>query len=115
MMIELLLAGAMLQAVPNVKNPTAVSFKCVDHDRDTGHDILIVDNATGTTLQTIAGGDPALDVNGDVTIPLNVQPVAFGTYHIKVRVLAGALSSDLSTPSNVWERVPGAPSKPVVK
>lgn len=96
-----------------VKNPRAVIFTCVDHAQDTGHEIDILDSK-GVVIQTIQGGDPAADANGDVTIAINVQPVTFGSYTIKVRAVAGALKSVDSAPSVVWERVPGQPGQPRV-
>lgn len=96
------------------RNITAVTFECPDHDRDTGHEVDIVRVSDGVVIQTIQGGDPAADANGDVTIKLNVQPVAFGAYRVVVRAMAGALRSVNSEASEVWERVPGAPLKPRV-
>lgn len=105
----------LLWAVPamaqTVKNPRAVIFTCPDHATDTGHEIDILD-AKGVVIQTIQGGDPAADASGDVTITINVQPVTFGSYTIKVRAVAGVLKSPDSMASAVWERVPGQPGQP---
>lgn len=95
-----------------VRNPSAVIFTCPDHDRDTGHEIDIVNMVTGLVVQTISAGDPPADANGDVTVPLNVQPVAFGEYVIRARATFGVLTSRDSEPSAVWQRVPGQPGRP---
>jgi hypothetical protein len=105
------LLTAMLQ-VP-VTNPRAVIFTCPDHAQDTGHEIDIV-NAQGVVIQTLTAGDPAADTAGDVEIPINVQPVTFGSYTVRVRATFGAIKSLSSDPSAVWERSPGKPGTPRV-
>ena len=51
-----------------------------------------------------------------ITSTLNVMPLTFGAAYIaKVKAIAGAVASDWSTASNPFDRVPGPPSKPVVK
>lgn len=112
-MVDMLLLVGLLQ-VPPVANPRAVTFQCPDHAQDTGHEVDIRDS-TGAVIQTLQGGDPPADANGDVTIPINVQPITFGTYTIVVRAVAGSLKSADSVASDAWTRVPGAPAKPVVK
>lgn len=104
--------SALAQGV--AKNPTAVIFTCPDHATDTGHEVDIV-SASGTVMQTIAGGDPPADASGDVRITLNVQPIAFGEYFIRIRAIVGAMKSDDSTPSPIWQRVPGRPGGPRVE
>lgn len=104
-----------MSAEAQVKNPTGVLFQCPDHDRDSNHEVDIVDDATGNVIQTIQAGDPPADTNGDVLVTLNVQPIAFGNYTFVVRAVAGTLKSEDSTPSDVWSRVPGKPTKPVVQ
>lgn len=106
----LLAASAEAQTQEPVKNPRAVIFQCPDHDRDTGHEIDIIDEASGKVVQTIAAGDPAPDAAGDVRIDINVQPVSFGRYVVRARATFGAIRSPDSTPSPVWERTPGRPS-----
>jgi hypothetical protein len=109
-MLELLLM-VVLQSM--VVNPRSVVFSCPDHALDTGHEIDIV-NASGAVIQTIQGGDPAADGNGDVTVSINVQPVAFGSYTVRVRATAGDVESLDSVASDVWQRAPGQPGKPRV-
>jgi hypothetical protein len=106
MILEWLLVAALQTAVVN--NPRAVLFSCPDHASDTGHEIDIIDS-TGTVIQTIQGGDPVADANGGVRIDINVQPIAFGNYSVKVRAVAGALKSADSLPAS-FSRVPGQPA-----
>lgn len=112
MLGELTLA-LMLQLTAPVKNPTKVLIVCPDHDQDNEHEIDIIDT-NGTVVQTLLGGDPARDANGDVPFLINVQPVKFGIYTVKVRAVSVGLKGEDSLPSNLWERVPGAPGTPKV-
>jgi len=119
MLHTLLLATALFAQTPPppapvVKNPTLVTFTCADHDRDTQHELDII-NVDGAVVQTLLIGDPPADADGVVHATINVQPVAFGSYTVKVRAVAGDLKSDDSVASAVWQRVPGAPSKPSVR
>jgi hypothetical protein len=110
--------GGVAEAqTPPVKNPTAVTFTSVDHAALTGYEVDFVRASDGTVIQTLTVAKAATTVltNGDVRISYNVQPVAFGTYTLRVRAVAGALSSSNSPNSDPWERVPGAPSKGVVQ
>lgn len=102
-----------LAQVPPAKNPTAVEFMSADHAAVTGYEVDIL---TGTTvLTTLSLGKGAL-AGGIVTLPLNVQPIAFGTYTLRVRAVASpTLKSENSVVSDPWDRVPGAPSKPTIK
>lgn len=102
---------ATLQAQAPIKNPTAVLFTCPDHALDDQHELDIIRVSDMVVVQTILGGDPPADAAGDVRININVQPVAFGQYTIRVRAVAGALKSDNSAPTAIWERAPGAPTK----
>jgi len=116
-MFAVLLIAATLGVqtpAPIVKNPTAVVFTCADHARDDQHEIDIV-NSSGVVVQTMLVGDPPADANGDVVVTINVQPIAFGSYTFVARAVAAAVKSANSTPSDVWDRVPGAPSKPIAK
>lgn len=111
----LLLAALGVQTpAPVVKNPTTIAFQCADHARDDQHEVDIVTSA-GVVVQTLLVGDPPADANGDVVVTVNVQPVAFGSYTFVARAVAATLKSANSTPSDVWERAPGAPSKPIAK
>ena len=110
-----LVAGVAAAQTPPVKNPSGLKFQCPDHAQDTGHEVDIVHATTGAVVQTLTFGDPALDANGDVVLAINVQPVSFGSYRFVARATAGASKGKDSAPSDVWERTPGAPSKPVVQ
>ncbi len=102
-----------------VANPRQVIFECPDHATDTGHEIDIVsvnaDGTEGAVIQTIQGGDPALNADGDVVIPISVQPIKKGTYRIKVRVVEDGVKSVDSEASDSWVRAPGPPGKPSVQ
>ena len=108
-------AGLALQIPVVVRNPTQVTFMCPDHDQDTGHELDIVNAVTGAVVQTLALGDPPADAQGNVMFAINVQPVQFGTYIVRARSTANGVKSANSPDSDVWERVPGPPSKPVVQ
>jgi len=112
-LIALIVAAPALAQDATKRNPSAVLFTCPDHAADTGHEVDIV-NAQGQVVQTIQGGDPPADANGDVRVALNVQPIAFGVYTVKVRATYGAIKSIDSEASETWERAPGQPSKPRV-
>jgi hypothetical protein len=99
-----------------VKNPRSVEFQCPDHDKDTGHDLELRD-ASGTVLAVIPLGDPVMGADCWVVAPINVQPIDFsvGNTAVTRSTYEGGISSVNSEVSNVWERVPGAPSKPRVQ
>ena len=108
-----------LLAVPvsaQVKNPTILTFTSADHNHPqaTGYEIDIV-KPDGTIVQTITVPKASTTVNsaGSVVVAINVQPVAFGLYTFVSRLMASAIKSPNSPPSDQWERTPGAPSKPV--
>lgn len=100
-----------------VKNPTAITFTSVDHTHAevTGYEVDIV--RAGVVVQTLNVAKSATTVlpNGDIRVAVNVQPISFGTYTFVARTVAGAVKSVNSTPSDTWERAPGAPSKPGVQ
>lgn len=100
------------QAVP-IKNPSGIAFTCPDHDRDDQHELDIVKESDGSLLQTLLLGDPPASATGEVVGSINVQPIAFGQYRFVLRAVAGALKSENSLPSDIWERVPGRPSMPI--
>lgn len=115
MFVVIVLCATAAHAQTREINPTRVIFSCADnHDQHTSHevDILRVD---GTVLQTVILGTAPPDASGDVTLTINVQPIAFGTYTVRVRAVAGGVKGADSLPSNVWDRVPGAPGKPKVQ
>lgn len=98
-----------------VKNPSVLAFQCPDHNQDDAHEIDIVRVSDGAVIQTLAAGDPPLTGTAEVEVAVNVQPVAFGQYRFVVRALAGAVKSDNSAPSAIWERAPGKPTGLVVR
>lgn len=113
LLVLLLPALASAQTAP-VKNPTKAIFTSPDAASVTGYEVDII-GPTGTVVQTLTFPATAPDANGDVTLTLNVQPVAFGVYTAVVRAVSAGLKSVNSEPSNTWERVPGQPSKPKVQ
>lgn len=110
----LLLSSAPVQAqVPPVKNPTAVEFTSADHATVTGYEVDILNGTTVLTTLSLGKGTLA---GGIVTLPLNVQPIAFGTYTLRIRAVASpTLKSENSPSSDPWDRVPVAPGKPTNK
>jgi len=108
-MIPLLLALSLVFQA-SVKNPRFIDFECPDHTLDDQHELEIVRVSDGVVIQTILLGDPPATTLGIVTAPLNIQPVAFGTYFVRIRAVVGTVKSELSDPSNTWDRVPGKPS-----
>jgi hypothetical protein len=114
MIVELALTASLLQSA-TVKNPRNVEFACPDHDRDDQHELDIVRTSDGAVIQTLLLGDPPVSADGLVRATFNVQPVAFGEYVARVRVVAGGQKSEDSPDSNVWARTPGSPSGVVTK
>jgi hypothetical protein len=118
--LMLLLVPSLVQAQSTVvKNPTAVVFTpSADHANPavTGYELDFV-SSTGAVVQTITIAKSALTTlsTGELTTVINVQPVNFGAYTAKMRTVAGSIKGDDSLASNVWERAPGAPSKPTLK
>lgn len=95
-----------------MNNPTRIAFSCPDHDFCTGHEIDFVNQSTSEVDTLQVGRGTVID--GEVVIDINVQPRKFGQYVNRVRALVGTLESDDSVPSDVWQRVPGAPGKPTL-
>ena len=112
--VAALLLSVSTTAQTVIKNPRAVTFTCPDHGRDDGHEVDII-NSAGVVIQTLQGGDPPADASGVVTVVLNVQPIAFGSYTIVVRAVAGTAKSTNSVPSDVWERAVMQTGKPGVQ
>lgn len=120
--VVLLLSSVAVPALahaqtPAVKNPSGLEFTSADHAIVTSYELDIVRESDKVVVQTLTvANSPVIAlVAGKVVIPLNVQPVTFGSYRIVSRAVAGALKSVDSVPSDVFERVPGAPSKGVLK
>lgn len=100
-----------------VNNPTAVEFTSPDHNvaETTGYEIDIVQGSTVVQTLTVAKANTTVLSNGDIHVNVSVQPIKFGTYTVVVRTIAGSLKSSNSLASDPWNRVPGAPGKPIVK
>lgn len=111
-----LVAAAQTPAVP--KNPTTLMFTpSTDDAQVTAYEVDIVQTSDGAVIQTLSIPRESFQMlaTGDLQTRVNVQPVKFGHYVVKVRAVATALKSEDSLPSNEWERVPGAPSRPTVQ
>lgn len=112
--LALCLPASAFAQTPPVKNPSAVTFTSSDHAAVTGYEVDVMSGATVLTTLVLGKGTQAPD--GTVTLGLNVQPIAFGTYTLRIRAVASpTLKSANSPSSDAWERVPGAPSKPTVQ
>ncbi len=109
---------SIVAAQTRVVNPNALIFiPSVDHATLTSYEADIV-NSSGAIVQTISLGKPVPNSNNEITVPLNVQPVSFGTYTIRVRSMGvdaatkAPISGVPSTATEQWDRSPGPPSKP---
>lgn len=107
---------AAAQLVPDVSNPTGVTFTAsADHATIDSYELDIL-RPDGTVLQTLNLGKPAPDVTQTCTAPINVQPVAFGVgYSVQVRAKAGTAVSANVASVNKFNRIPGGPSKVTIK
>lgn len=112
-----LLSITAFAQVPAIKNPSAIIFTSADHDNAavTGYEIDILNGTTNALVQTLNIAKTATTKlpTGEIRVNVNVQPVAFGSYTFVARTIAGAIESVNSVESDLWERVPGAPSKPI--
>ena len=67
-------------------------------------------------VQTQDVGKPVPDAAGTATFTFNSQPLGFGIdYVARVKAVAGTAESPWSEVSNPFDRVPGPPSKPVIR
>lgn len=114
----LVLSASVVQAqtAPDVDNPSAVAFTpSADHATVDSYELDIL-RPDGTVLQTLNLGKPTPDATNTCTAPINVQPVAFGVgYSVRLRAKAGTAVSAYAASENKFNRVPGGPSKVVIK
>lgn len=121
---SLLFVGKTLAQTAN--NPTAVEFQSPDHSDPavTGYELDLKACTSPTTctnvIQTItiskANVTLVTGTNPQVyRATINVQPITFGSYVGVMRTVAGTIKSSDSAPSDTFNRVPGAPSKPAFK
>ncbi len=103
-------ATSSAQVVPDVDNPSAVTFTpSVDHALIDSYELDIV-RPDGSVLQTINLGKPT-PVANVITASINVQPVAFAVgYTTRVRTKAGTAVSTDAISVNKFNRRPGGPS-----
>ena len=106
----------MMQVPADVDNPSGVQWTAsVDHATITSYELDIL-RPDSTVLQTINAGKPAPDASNTCTTSLNVQPVAFAVgYSVRVRAVAGTAFSAYSLSQNKFNRIPGGPSKVIIK
>lgn len=93
-----------------VKNPTLLTFTSVDWETIDRHELDIARTSDNQIIQTLIDNGPYS--SQDISVGINVMPVAFGQYVFVARACIATLCSVDSDPSNLWERVPGKPSKP---
>jgi hypothetical protein len=107
---------AFAQLPPDVNNPSAVQFTAsADHASVDSYELDIL-RPDGTVLQTLNLGKPTPDATNTCTAPMNVQPIAFASgYTVRVRAKAGTAVSDYAVSLNKFNRVPGSPTKVLVK
>ncbi len=101
-------AIALSQVV--VKNPTLLTFVSVDWETIDRHELDILLSSDNSFVQTLVDTGPY--TSRDISVGINVMPVSFGEYIFVARACVGTTCSVNSDPSNLWERVPGKPSKP---
>jgi len=106
----LVMLFANLLWAQGVTNPTLLTFTSVDWAQVDRHELDIVRTSDNVVVQTLTDNGPY--TSQDISVGINVMPVAFGEYQFVARAYAGTLRSDDSDPSNLWDRVPGRPSRP---
>ena len=112
-----LLGFAAVASAQSIRNPSVATFTASpDHAQVSSYQIGYFLPGATDPVQTADVGKPTPDATNTCTITLNVQPLGFGAAYIaKVKALAGTVASDWSEASNPFDRVPGRPTKPVVK
>ncbi len=114
LLVAILAVPSLALAQAPVKNPTRAIFTSPDAATVTGYEIDII-NSLGVVTQTLTFAPVLPNGQGEVVLTINVQPVAFGSYTAVVRAVYQAMKSANSNTSDVWQRVPGTPSKPTVQ
>src|SRR4051812_6590253 len=112
----LLLPATVFAQVPDVNNPSGVTFTASpDHATIDSYELDIL-RPDATVLQTLNLGKPTPDATNTCTAPINVQPIAFASgYTVRVRAKAGTAISADAVSQNKFNRVPGPPTKVLVK
>lgn len=117
LMAVIVLSGLLIASsawAQNVKNPTLLTFTSSDWATVTSHEIEIIRTSDGTVIQTLVDNGPY--TSEDISVSINVMPVAFGEYIVKAKACSTSPCDGIqSDASNTWDRVPGKPSKPVVQ
>jgi len=120
LIVALVVAGVLAAgpvAAQTIRNPSVATFTASpDHAQIDSYQIGFFLPGAADPVQTANLGKPTPDAAQTCTVTLNTQPLTFGAaYTAKVKAVAGAVASDWSEASNPFDRVPGKPSKPVVK
>jgi hypothetical protein len=112
-----LLLIASVASAQTIRNPSVATFTAsLDHAQVTSYTIGYFLPGATDPVQEADLGKPTPDATQTCMVVLNTMPLGFAPgYVAKVRAWAGSVASDWSTPSNPFDRVPGPPSKPVVK
>ena len=99
-------------AAQDVTNPSRVQFELdVDHAQIVSYAVDLIDS-TGAVLATIDLGKPAGVGGEEVTVSINVQPIAFGHYTGAFRSIATGVTSPDIPGDNEFDRAPGGPTRP---
>jgi len=116
LILTLLLLPALASA-QNLKNPSVATFTAsADHASITKYMIGYFLPGAVDPVTTADLGKPTPDAQNVCQVTLNVMPLSFNAnYTAKVKAVAGTAESVWSEASNPFDRVPGPPSKPVVK
>ena len=110
----LLAASASAQ---NVRNPSVAQWTAsLDHAQVTSYVIAFYLPGATDPVQEVDLGKPTPDATQTCAANINTMPLTFGVgYTAKMKAVATGVASDWSMPSNTFDRVPGPPSKAVVK
>lgn len=116
LLLTLALLTPMQTPVPDVNNPSAVTFTASADQASIDSYELDILRPDGSVLQTLNIGKPTPDATSTCLATVNVQPIAFAAgYSMRVRAKAGTAYSDYAISQNKFNRVPGGPTKVVIK
>jgi hypothetical protein len=112
-----LLGFAATAAAQNVRNPSVAQWTAsLDHQAVTSYVIAFYLPGATDPVQEVDLGKPTPDGTQTCSAAINTMPLTFGVGYIaKMKAVAGGIASEWSLPSNAFDRVPGPPSKAVVK
>jgi hypothetical protein len=113
----LLTLWAAVASAQNVRNPSVAQWTAsLDHAQVTSYVIAFYLPGATDPVQEVDLGKPTPDATQTCAANINTMPLTFGVgYTAKLKAVAAGAASDWSLPSNAFDRVPGPPSKAVVK